>query len=98
MTNAQLVIPHRTSKPDTAEEYALTAAQIMQLKSRRHAWCCPGCDYRIPIRLETLTAAPFFIVRHLLGYHDIRPDKIIQAEPSLTGEVRDYCRQMGIRG
>ena len=97
MTNAQLATPHETCSSDAPLEHELTAAQLMKLKTRRHVWCCPGCDHAIPFGTDQIEAVPFFIVRHVLRSHDIQPDRIIQAEPTLTDEVRAYCRQMGIR-
>ena len=81
--------------PRTADELEVTAAQVIQMQTHTHVWRCPDCDHQLRFTVDEIDAIPFFIVRHLLRIHDIEPDRVITAEPSLSAEVREYCRTMG---
>lgn len=81
---------------DSGGNARLSTQQIVSLKAQRYGWSCDRCGYSIPIPLDQVEVIPWFIVRHLLGVHQMTPADIAEAEPCLLGEVRDYCAQMGI--
>ena len=93
--------------PDSIGEYRVimadlgeirrSAEEIMVWKTHGQKWCCPrdGCDFVARFRMDELDAVPFLIVHHLIKAHGLTSSEVIEAEPSLGQEVRDYCRAMG---
>lgn len=90
------IVEHEVVLSD-ADEKELTTEEIMALTTKQLRWRCrmDGCSYRFRIRLDQMDAAPFFIVRHLVREHGLRPWQIAEAEPSLADEVAEYWRTFG---
>jgi hypothetical protein len=92
------LVPASTTASERAPEQLqrCTAGQVMALKAQMHAWRCPhnGCQHELRFKLDQVESIPFFIVRHLLRMHGLRPQAIIGMEPALSEEVHEYCRVM----
>lgn len=79
-------------------ERRLSIREIVALRPKLLKWSCwiRGCDHRFRFRLDELEAAPFLVIRHLIRDHGMTPAEVIETEPILAQEVRDYCRSMGL--
>ena len=85
---------------DEAIGQKLTAAQVVSLMSRTLEWRCrrKDCSYALRFPLHQIDAIPFFIVRHMLEDHGVKPEEVVDTEPALAKEVEEYCRELGVRG
>ena len=60
--------------------------------SQEHEWRCwvDGCDLRMPITREEIDGVGFCQVHHLIQHHGLKPEALVEAEPSLAAEVEAY--------
>ena len=78
----------------------LTTCQVVELRSVVLEWPCEarGCKHVLRFPADQVDAIPFFIVRHMLKDHGMRTEEVVDMEPSMSGDVDAYCRQMEVRG
>lgn len=75
-----------------------TAKDSGEIECYTVLWYCPvkGCNYHLWALPEEAEGIPFLMVHHFIKDHGMRPAGIIEYDPILASEVRDYCAAMGM--
>ena len=83
-----------------AEEnvHRMTTSEVVRMVGGMLEWACreKGCKHGLRFPPDQIEAIPFFIVRHMLKDHGVAPAALAEMEPSLAGEVEEYCGGMGV--
>ena len=81
-----------------ASAHRLTTPEVIRMVRDTLEWACreKGCKHGLRFPVDQIEAIPFFIVRHMVKDHGVAPEAVADMEPSLAGEVEEYCGGMGL--